>query len=94
MISMPRSSRRQVLSVALALLAIGGLLAASGHGHADGDDHAQCLLCVASFGHIAVPGAVLVLLVAWTVLGPAVFCKCICPDAPNRFSVSPRAPPA
>jgi hypothetical protein len=88
------NSRLRFLLLTLSLLAVGGLIAVSGHGHADGDNHAGCWLCASSFGLIAVPGAVLVIFLGWTVLGHLVSAAFVCPDSPHRFSCSPRAPPA
>jgi hypothetical protein len=63
------NNRLRLLFFALSLLAIGGLLGAAAHGHADGGNHANCWLCLSSFGTVAVPALVISLFVSWTCLG-------------------------
>ena len=79
----------------LALLLFSATLVESLHHHDDGDDHADCPICIAALHHSADTGLPSPLLLSLPELSPTVFPEFIRESVPLRTCYAPgdRAPP-
>ena len=83
----------RILIVLLALAATGVFVGLGAHGHADGSDHANCWLCIASHAAPALPVTSALPLLFWVIVarliaGSADLSQVL--SAPHTY---PRAPP-